>query len=561
MAACLPRLALCAAFAAVLSMPAMAQHGEHVHGAAASTSEGMDADHGLGTLSFPTSTQVPQAQQAFERGMRWLHLFEYDQARDAFVEAEKLDKDFALAYWGESLTNINGIWHMDDAAAGRAALAKLGPTPEARAAKAPTPREKAFLDTAEQLFGPGTIEERQTHFLDSATKLANDYPDDDEAQLIRALALFGADPKGRNAANYAEAARLARKVLAHNTQHGGAAHYLIHATDDPTNAKEGLAAARALSGIGPMSSHAQHMTSHIFFSLGLWDDAIAANREAIRIDEGERAKRKLPPGRCGHYTEWLQYAYYQAGRLQEARQVFADCVQDNGAIISKAMMLPDVKPDDLAMRQAELLDSLIGMHTTALIESQDATREAAIRIDTGNIGRFGGADLFARGYVAAMANDLPTARTLLAQLQAVAAQPAAKDEYDPHLGERLSIQADMLTALIDAGEGRMDPAIARVREAAKRSDAIPFQFGPPRDVKPPHELAGELLMRQGKPAEALAEFDASLQSAPNRAMSLLGRARALKAMGDTARADAAMDVLHKQWHAADANVVSQSAAR
>lgn len=546
------RLSLCVALAAALAFPAMAQ--QHVHPAGSSAPHADDL--GAGTLSFPTSTRSPQAEAAFERGMRWLHLFEYEDAQRAFVEAQKADPDFALAYWGEAMTHTNGIWNMDEADAARAALAKLGPTPAARAAKAPTAREKAFLDTGEQLFSAGTIEERQARFVASAKTLVTQNPDDDEAKLIYALALFDADPKGRNEANYAESARYSGSVLAHNPRHAGAAHYLIHAVDDPAHAAEGLEAARILHESGLASSHAQHMTSHIFFGLGRWDEAIEANRESIRLSEEERQRMNIPPARCGHATDWLQYAYWQAGRVKEARQTLADCMHDNGVLMARKMMKQD-DPQETTMAQFMLLDSLLDMHVTALVEGgKDSARDAAYTVDTGGNGRFGGRDLFARGYSAAMRDDYATARKLLAQLRTVVATPPDAEElsYEKYLTDYLSIEADMLQALIDAGDKKLDGAIALVRDAAKRSDAIPFQFGPPITVKPAHELAGELLLRANKPREAVAEFDLALKTTPNRAQTLLGRARALKAAGDTTAAREAFAQLAAQWHGADADL-------
>ena len=33
-----------------------------------------------------------------------MHSFEHDDAREAFVEAQKADPNFAMAYWGEAMT-------------------------------------------------------------------------------------------------------------------------------------------------------------------------------------------------------------------------------------------------------------------------------------------------------------------------------------------------------------------------------------------------------------------------------------------------------------------------
>src|SRR2546425_4613457 len=98
----------------------------------------------LGTIDFPTSG-APAAQVPFVRGVLLLHSFEYQDALQAFREAQRIDSGFALAYWGEALAYTHPVWNEQDQNAARAALQRLGPTREARRAKAPTPREKAYL--------------------------------------------------------------------------------------------------------------------------------------------------------------------------------------------------------------------------------------------------------------------------------------------------------------------------------------------------------------------------------------------------------------------------------
>ena len=88
----------------------------------------------------------------------------------------------------------------------------------------------------------------------------------------------------------------------------------------------------------------------------------------------------------------------------------------------------------------------------------------------------------------------------------------------------------LLQGAIAQSEGRSDEAIASASEAARSYDALPFDYGPPVSVKPPHEFFGELLLQAGRPKEAMAEFDRSLKTAPGRALSLKGRERALAAM-------------------------------
>ena len=81
--------------------------------------------------------------------------------------------------------------------------------------------------------------------------------------------------------------------------------------------------------------------------------------------------------------------------------------------------------------------------------------------------------------------------------------------------------------------------------------AMPVEFGPPAVIKPSHELFGEMLLEVGMPREAHAEFNRALELAPKRAHSLLGLARAAKAMGDSVGAAKGYTDLLAVWHRAD----------
>ncbi|HEY2345185.1 MAG TPA: hypothetical protein VGH80_04795 [Xanthomonadaceae bacterium] len=397
------------------TVPAMA----HEHDQASPSIS--DPADDLRQISFPTSEKSPEAQRHFVHGMLWLHLFEYPYAADEFRKAEKLDPDFALAYWGEAMTHTHAIWNQDDPVAARAVLAKLGQTPQARAAKAPTPREKAFLDTGEQLFGPGTLKERDTRFLAATNALAQRYPDDDEAQLLHALALLGVSRGQRDIPNYLEAAAIARRVLARNPMHPGAAHYWIHGMDDPEHARGALEAARALAKIAPGAGHAQHMVSHIYMALGQWDEVIAANEQALRVGNAQMHAQGKPDIGCFHANVWLQYAYYQAGRNNDGQRLLAECMQLGAQKMAGMMQRPDRNAKGMVAFQGLWHASYVSMRATAAIESsKDRTYDAALSADISDIGREGGWDCFARGYAALRDGDVAAARGDLARVKAFA---------------------------------------------------------------------------------------------------------------------------------------------
>jgi hypothetical protein len=141
---------------------------------------GAAAEQDLGVIEFPNSG--PEAAQAdFIRGVLLLHNFQYVQAAEAFRAAQKLAPDFALAYWGEAMIHNHGLWMEQDLDQARAVLAKLGSTPEARLAKAPTEREKGYLRAVEALYGDGSKIARDLDYMDHMRRLHEQDPDDLEA--------------------------------------------------------------------------------------------------------------------------------------------------------------------------------------------------------------------------------------------------------------------------------------------------------------------------------------------------------------------------------------------
>ncbi|HVR10980.1 MAG TPA: hypothetical protein VMW75_23255, partial [Thermoanaerobaculia bacterium] len=285
----------------------------------------------LGEIRFPTSG-APAAQPDFERGVLLLHSFEYDDAAAAFREAERRDPGFAMAYWGEAMTHNHPLWHQQDLAAARAALERLAPTPEARRAKAPSAREKAWLGAVETLYGDGDKASRDGRYAAAMQRLAGDDRDDLEAASFYALALLGTCEAGREVPVYMRAAAVAEEVFARNPRHPGAVHYLIHSYDDPVHAPLGLRAARVYARIAPAAAHALHMPSHIFLALGMWDEVAASNEASWAASEERRRRLRLPLEERGyHALSWLAYAYLQQGRLRDARRLLAEMAADAAA--------------------------------------------------------------------------------------------------------------------------------------------------------------------------------------------------------------------------------------
>jgi tetratricopeptide (TPR) repeat protein len=472
-------------------------------------------DGQLGFVSFENSG-ARAAQPAFQRGLLLLHSFEYPAARGEFQRAETIDPGFALAFWGEALTYNHTLWHEQDTAAARAVMARLGSSPEERIAKGKTPREREYLASLEKLYGAGEKPQRDAAYSAALGELSRHYPGDLDARALYSLSILGLSAK-RDFRTYMRAAAEGEAVYEVDKRHPGALHYLIHAYDDPVHAPLGLRAARLYARVAPGSSHAQHMTSHIFFALGLWDEAIAANEASVRV-----ARAQGDP--AYHSVLWLEYAYLQKNQRAGAESLVRGLTHD----ITTA-------PD----RENRLRAAF--SRATWLVETGDtATAGANEPVDSRgivSIGYFAVHD-FARGLVAARGGDTAGARAALASLTGridsarVVAVGENRNWFDALSESELAQARALATALegaIDFAAGEHGKGITQVRAAIAATASMEFEYGPPWSAKPLEELLGDLLLADGQRAEAAAAYGRTLDTYPNRRLSVDGLAAARSA--------------------------------
>ena len=515
--------------------------------AALACSSPQAADHSdLGSIDFPTSAS-PEAQEHFITGMLLLHSFEFNDAREAFLEAQKVESDFAMAYWGEALTHNHLLWSRQNLEGAREAMERLGPTPEARIAKAPTEREKDYLRTLDILYGEGEKQERDIAYRDAMLRLAEKYPDDLEAASLAAVATLATSRGGRDYRIYMRAAAIVEEVFAKNPNHPGAAHYLIHSYDDPVHAPLGLRAAHVYAKIAPAATHALHMPSHIFTAMGMWDEVVASNVDSWAASDSRVQRKNLSiDERSYHALKWLEYGYLQQGRYQEAREQLAIMEADTAATGSE-----------------KTRSHLVSMRAHYRIETRRWDSES-IEVDTSGLGLSATAtDIFTRGLTAVRTNQASAAKPLLAELNRVIEEKRKKGKQHKHAADpkeqppdqrKAHVLARELEAAIHLAEGRADKAVRLLEQATELQETLSLSYGPPDPVKPAHELFGEVLLELKRPQDAAEQFEKALDRAPKRALSLLGLARARSQSGglDAARQDYAD--LGQVWHKADSDL-------
>lgn len=501
-----------------------------------------------GRIAFPTSGSEV-AQREFLRGVAALHSFEYEEANAAFLKAQQIDPAFAMAYWGEAMTYHQTLWRNEDVVAARRVLARLGPTPSARAAKAPTARELTFLGAVEVLFGPGDAAARRTQYARVMEQMYAQAPDDPEVATFYALALLGTMSRGligsmdpheghsdtlAGSETQARVRAILEKVLKSHPDHPGAVHYLLHNDDDPEHARLALAAARTYAKVAPESSHAKHMPAHIFLQLGMWREAAQSDRAAYSASEAWVKGKGLSPAlRSYHALSWLQYELLQLGRFKEA----SDTIDEIAAVVK-------------ATRQLTLLSDLASMRARFVIE----TRRWDILAGEKNFGNVN--ELFAIGVSAARSKN-----AALAELARKGLADRAQSEQEGDLRPAIAIMEREVAALIDLAAGRREEALDILRAAAQAELRLPPPLGPPKPIKPAPELLGEVLLELGRPRDALEPFQQALRRNANRTLSVLGLARTAAALGDVESARAQYRGLLTNYNQADADLPELKEAR
>ncbi|MEM7481787.1 MAG: tetratricopeptide repeat protein [Acidobacteriota bacterium] len=468
------------------------------------------AQRDLGDIEFPTSGE-PAAQSHFERGMLWLHSFEYEDARSEFRKALEVDPDYVMAVWGEALTFHHPIWVRQDVERGRRALERLGQGREARLSKAPTVRERGYLEAVEALFGEGTKEERDAAYAAAMGSLVERYPEDQEAASLYALAILGTAQGDRDFATYMRAAAIAEEVYRRNPRHPGALHYLIHSYDDPIHGPLGLRAARVYADVAPSAPHALHMPSHIFFALGMWDESAASN-----VDSFDAAAAR--GRRNDHALYWLHYTLLQQGRWNSARERLEFLVAE----------LKD-KDDPRGWRHLAYLRASHGVETG---QWPSTPGDVEGKVDSSLVRA---ADLYAAGTMGWSKGNLPAAEAALARLKEVAG--------DLSEGDEAAFLAGQLEGRLLLYKGQSDEGIELLRRVADAEDNRSYEIGPPMPPKPTREVLGEGLLNLGRPAEARQEFEAVLERFPGRAWTLRSLIRALCKVEDFPAAHRAMGQL------------------
>jgi hypothetical protein len=508
----MPRISLIAVLTIALLLPASV---------ALPQVTGADGER-LGKVNFQTSC-TPAAQAHFTRGVAMLHSFWLDTAIKEFTEAAQVDPTCGIAGWGVAMAWMGNPLAAPPSARG---LKEGGAAVDkAKTVGSKTQRERDWVAAIEIIYkDPDKVDHRTraVAYEKAMEQLSARYPDDREAAVFYALALnMTLNPNDKTYANQLKAAGILEKVFAEQPQHPGVAHYLIHSYDFPPIANKGLTAARRYAGIAPAAPHAQHMPSHIFTRVGSWQESINSNRASARA-----AQEALKDNTIGlrsyeslHAYDYMMYAFMQLAKDRDAK-----------ALTDEVVATRKLNVDHFA--GAFALAAIPARYTLERGAWADA---AALTLTPDDLGwdKFPQAESitwFARGIGAARSGNVADARKSLARIEALRdTLAAAKNTY---WAQQSEIQRLAVAGWIARAEGKNEQAVALMRQAADREDATEKHPVTPGALFPAREMLANLLLDLGQPGPALAEFERSQKSDPNRFRGLAGAARAAELAGD-----------------------------
>lgn len=483
----------------------------------------------LGKVAFQTSCS-PAAHAVFLRGVAWLHSFEYEQAESTFNQAAAADPSCAIAHWGAAMSNYHPLWAPPTATElgrGRASVEK------ALTARAKTQRERDYVAAIASFYQGSDKRDHKTRAMAynaAMAELHRRYPGDREAAVFYALSQTAAGTldKDPDFAREKDAAVILNQVLREEPDHPGVAHYLIHSFDYPPLAHLAVAAAHRYANIAPASPHAQHMPSHIFTRLGMWEESIQSNlKSAAAARELVKAKGFVGSSREElHAMDYLAYAYLQTGQDEKAKGVLAElsAMQRVDEPVFSVAYAATAVPARLALERRQWKEA-------ASLQLKDSLRGLAPLENF----RWAEAHIhFARAVGAARSGDVAAASSALAELEAIeAGLTVAPGAYDWRT--QVAIAGQVAEAWLAHAQQRNVDALRLMRAAADLEDSVEKHPVTPGAILPAREQLGELLLEIGRPGEALAEFETSLKRAPRRLFGLYGAARSAKSAGETAK--------------------------
>ncbi|AUC81021.1 hypothetical protein CW733_02270 [Lacinutrix sp. Bg11-31] len=479
----------------------------------------------FGDVSFSLDCNY-EVKETFDLALSLLHSFEYTEAEKAFVKVVDMDPECAMAYWGITMSMYHGLWappSENDLNKGLQLLAIAETLQKTESAQ-------QYLGAITAFYKDWKTKDHRTRVLLYEKEMERMYAkqkEDTEAAIFYALAIrAAADPKDKTYARQKKSGKILEDLFIKQPNHPGIAHYIIHNYDYPELAQMALNTARRYAIIAPASAHAQHMPSHIFTRLGLWQESINTNINSASsaVCYAESIAPNANWTQEIHAVDYLVYAYLQLGDNKKAQEEL-DAMQSVTAVFPK---------NHFASSYA-----LIAMPIRMALENKNWKQAANLELPSiafpweklpweKSMMHFGKALGYSHtGNIALAEAELNTLHILHKKLV---------EANETYKADQVNIQVHAANAWIQLAKGNKTEALNLMQLAAKLENETSKHPVTPGEVLPADELLGDMLLALNKPKEALDAYEVNLLGHPNRFNGIYGTAIAAKQSGNPEKA-------------------------
>ncbi|PYH61066.1 TPR-like protein [Aspergillus niger CBS 101883] len=461
----------------------------------------------LGSYSRTVTTNSPDAQLWFNRGLVWSYSFNHEEASRCFIKASKADENSDLA------TTITEM---------RPVLQRA----QALAAQGASPAERAVIEALKARFPKDDDETKpenlDLHALDRAYAEAmrpvyEAYPEDPDivALFVEALmcisprALWNLDTGEPCGPHTTEARRVLEKAM--TSLPGGSSnpaycHLYIHLMEMAPYPEIALPAADRLLRLVPDGSHMLHMPSHIYVACGDYRAVIDSNNQAMVVDDKYFARE---PGT-------ILYIMYRAHNIYV--KVYGAVISGNFAeAISGMKRLQEIlTPELLSITSppiANWAEGFLGAIAHVLIRfgRWDDILDLKLPEDKELFASTTAMIYYARGIALAVLNRVDEAQEERKKFEAAREKvpPSRLNSLPVREVDVLEIGSAMLKGEIEYRQGNFEEAFNHLRQATKLEDNLVYADPPPW-MQPARHALGALLLEQGHVSEAQHVYEEDL---------------------------------------------------
>ena len=456
----------------------------------------------MGNFNFPISSSSTLAQEYFNQGFQLMYAFAKEDAARSFRASHLADPNCAICWWGEAWawgSYLNGA--MTTTQAPRAYLALQESLKRLEHANQ---KEADMIETLKtryvEDFKPQNRREQDQAYSDAMADLARKYPDDLNIVTLYADSLFLLEERrGYRSLDDQNVIRLHNvllSVLDRDITHPGACHLLVHATESTPKPELAAPCAEHLGNSIPGASHINHMPSHTWNEMGLWQEAVRSNTIAWHSDQ----KAAYGKGFAIYPTHNLTMLYYAAsmgGQSASAIQAAKDLAKLNG---NTAML-------SLALIRFGRFDEVLQLDSQPNGEINSSMYD------------------FAKGYASLKQGNIDSARSIINSLWDLTNETTARFRF--HDGKDIvGTMAGILEGELAWYEGNMEAAINSFKKATEYYDNLNYDEPEPLPFSPRHWL-GAAYSEIGAYSNALEQYNTDLVEHPHNIWGLWGVREAL----------------------------------